>query len=85
MPQFADKVFLCTKGNVNTVVLSPRADGSIPAYVMSAGVETGVFPAGGHYLYVFGTNGKLSPAAPSARAASMSIPARCPRMPPAMV
>jgi len=64
----ADKVFLCTKGNVNTVVLSPRADGSIPAYVMSAGVETGVFPAGGHYLYVFGTNGKLQ----SSRAFSKS-------------
>jgi hypothetical protein len=53
------KVFLCTKGNLNTVVLPPRADGTIPAYVMSSGVETGVFPAGGHYRYVFGTDGKL--------------------------
>ncbi len=53
------KVFRCSRGNLNTVVLPPRADGSIPAYVMSSAVETGVFPAGGHYRYVFGADGKL--------------------------
>lgn len=53
------KVFLCTKGNPNTVVLPPRPDGSIPAYVMSSGVQAGVFPAGGHYRYVFDADGKL--------------------------
>ena len=53
------KAFACTSGNMNTVVLPPRADGTIPVYVMSSGVETGVFPAGGHYRYVFGPDGKL--------------------------
>lgn len=53
------KAFLCTKGNLNVVVLPPRADGSIPAYAMSSSIESGVFPAGGHYLYVFDAGGKL--------------------------
>jgi hypothetical protein len=53
------KSFLCTKGSLNTIVLPPRGDGSIPAYVMSSGVEAGVFPAGGHYRFVFGADGKL--------------------------
>lgn len=53
------KAFRCSRGNPNTVVLPPRADGSMPAYVMSSAVEAGVFPAGGHYRYVFGTDGKL--------------------------
>ncbi|NCU11452.1 MAG: hypothetical protein GXC70_04710 [Sphingomonadaceae bacterium] len=53
------KVFRCTRGNLNTVVLPPRADGTIPAYVMSSAVEAGLFPAGGHYRYVFGADGKL--------------------------
>lgn len=55
----AQKVFICTKGTPNTVVLPPRADGSIPAYLMSASVETGRFPAGGHFRFVFGPDGKL--------------------------
>lgn len=55
----ADKVFICTKGQPNTVVLPPRADGSIPAYLLSASVQTGRFPAGGHYRYVFGGDGTL--------------------------
>lgn len=53
------KAFRCTRGNMNTVVLPPRADGSIPVYVMSSGVDPGVFPAGGHYRYVVGADGKL--------------------------
>lgn len=53
------KYFRCTSGNVNVVVLPPRADGSIPVYVMSSPVEQGVFPAGGHSRYVFDGNGKL--------------------------
>lgn len=53
------KVFRCTKGNPNVVVLPPRSDGSIAVYIMSSPVERGVYPAGGHYLYLFGSNGKL--------------------------
>lgn len=53
------KIFRCTRGSLNTVVLPPRSDGSIPAYVMSSAVEAGLFPAGGHYRYVFGSDGKL--------------------------
>jgi hypothetical protein len=53
-------VVLCTKGDLNTVVLPPRADGTIPAYVLSSGVDPGVYPAGGHYRYVFGPDGKLA-------------------------
>lgn len=55
----AEKAFLCTRGTFNTVILPPRADGSMPAYVMSSGVEAGVFPAGGHFRYVFDAEGKL--------------------------
>lgn len=55
-----DKIDICTDGAPNTVVLPPRADGSIPVYVMSASVQTGTFPAGGHYLYVFDAAGKLA-------------------------
>ena len=56
----ADEVSMCTKGHPNTVVLPPRVDGSIPVYFMSAAVENGTFPAGGHYLYVFDAAGKLA-------------------------
>ncbi|MBN8502088.1 MAG: hypothetical protein J0M19_13170 [Sphingomonadales bacterium] len=56
----AENIFLCSRGAPNTVVLAPRADGSIPAYVMSSSVEHGQFPAGGHYRYVFGADGKLA-------------------------
>ena len=56
----ADDVSICTDGAPNTVVLPPRPDGSIPVYFMSASVENGTFPAGGHYLYVFDAAGKLA-------------------------
>ena len=56
----ADEVGICTDGAPNTVVLPPRPDGSIPVYFMSASVENGTFPAGGHYLYVFDAAGKLA-------------------------
>ena len=56
----ADNVSICTDGPPNTVVLPPRTDGSIPVYLMSASVENGTFPAGGHYLYVFDAAGKLA-------------------------
>lgn len=55
----AQKIGLCGKGNPNTIVLPPGADGSIPAYIMSSSTETGHFPAGGHYRFVFGADGKL--------------------------
>lgn len=49
----------CTTGNFNTVVLPPRADGSIPVYLLSSAVEPGIFPAGGHHRYVMGENGEI--------------------------
>jgi hypothetical protein len=56
----ADEAWFCTKGHPNTVILPPRADGSIPAYVMSASTVTGTFPVGGHYLFVYDAKGKLA-------------------------
>ncbi len=53
------KAFICGKGNPNTVVLPPRADGSFPAYVMSGATQTGRFPAGGHSRFDFDANGQL--------------------------
>jgi hypothetical protein len=53
------KLFTCTRGRFNTVVLPPRQDFTIPVYLMSSSVETGVFPAGGHFLFVMGADGKL--------------------------
>lgn len=49
----------CTTGNFNTVVLPPRADGSIPVYLLSSQVESGIYPAGGHHRYVVGENGEI--------------------------
>jgi hypothetical protein len=53
------KAFICNKGAPNTVVLPPRADGTYPAYVMSAATQTGRFPAGGHWRFDFDGQGKL--------------------------
>jgi hypothetical protein len=53
------KAFICNKGTPNTVVLPPRADGTYPAYVMSAATQTGRFPAGGHWRFDFDGQGKL--------------------------
>jgi hypothetical protein len=53
------KSFYCGKGNPNTVVLPPRADGTYPVYVMSAATQAGRFPAGGHSRFDFDGAGKL--------------------------
>lgn len=53
------KSFYCGKGNPNTVVLPPRADGTYPVYVMSASTQAGRFPAGGHSRFDFDGAGKL--------------------------
>lgn len=53
------KSFYCGMGNPNTVVLSPRADGTYPVYVMSAATQAGRFPAGGHSRFDFDGAGKL--------------------------
>lgn len=52
-------LFTCTRGPFNTVVLPPRQDGTIPVYFMSSSVDAGIFPAGGHFLFVMGADGKL--------------------------
>ena len=67
----ADDVSIFTDGPANTVVLPPRADGSIPVYFMSASVENGTFPAGGHYLYVFDASGKLASKRPFTKSCVM--------------
>ena len=67
----ADDVGICTDGPPNTVVLPPRADGSIPVYLMSAMVKNGSFPGGGHYLYVFDAAGKLVSKRPFAKSCVM--------------
>ena len=67
----ADDVSICTNGAPNTVVLPPRPDGSIPVYFMSASVENGTFPAGGHYLYLFDAAGKLASKRPFTKSCVM--------------
>lgn len=67
----ADDVGICTDARPNTVVLPPRADGSIPVYLMSAMVKNGSFPGGGHYLYVFDPAGKLVSKRPFAKSCVM--------------
>lgn len=55
----ADEVRVCGRTRFNSVILPPRADGTIPAYLMSSQEVAGTFPSGGHHLYVFDANGKV--------------------------
>ncbi|EIZ80755.1 cellulose binding, type IV [Novosphingobium sp. Rr 2-17] len=50
---------LCSKSPANTLVLPPRADGVIPAYVMTSTVNAKEFPAGGHYRFDIALDGTL--------------------------
>jgi hypothetical protein len=43
----------CNRASPNTLVLPPRADGSMQVYVMTASVSNGSYPAGGHYRFDF--------------------------------
>jgi hypothetical protein len=49
----------CNRASPNTLVLPPRADGSIPVYIMTASVSNGSYPAGGHYRFDFDAQNKL--------------------------
>lgn len=55
----ADDAGICTDAFPNSVILPPRADGTIPAYIMSASTISQTFPAGGHHLYNFAADGTL--------------------------
>jgi hypothetical protein len=49
----------CNRARPNTLILPPRADGSIPVYVMTAPVSNSSYPAGGHYRFDFDAQNKL--------------------------
>lgn len=53
------KYSLCSSSPVNTIVLPPRADGTISAYILTSTVTHGVYPAGGHFRFDFGPNGEV--------------------------
>lgn len=55
-----EKLGLCTKGNLNHIILPPRNDGTISVYLMSSAVEHGVFPLGGHYRFDIDAAGKVA-------------------------
>ena len=50
---------LCTGGAVNTVLLPPNEADEIPVYLLSAPVEPGRFPLGGHYLFNVDAGGSV--------------------------
>ncbi|WP_271438306.1 hypothetical protein [Pontixanthobacter luteolus] len=54
-----EQLQLCTSGAVNTVLLPPSETGEIPVYLLSAPVEPGRFPLGGHYLFNVDADGKV--------------------------
>ncbi|MXP45989.1 hypothetical protein GRI43_01100 [Altererythrobacter luteolus] len=54
-----EQLQLCTSGAVNTVILPPSETGEIPVYLLSAPVEPGRFPLGGHYLFNVDAGGKV--------------------------
>lgn len=53
------KYSLCSRSPPNTIVLPPRADGTISAYILTSTTTAGVYPAGGHFRFDFGADGKL--------------------------
>ncbi|WDF71803.1 hypothetical protein [Novosphingobium sp. KACC 22771] len=50
---------VCTKSSPNTLAL-PNADGGISVYVMSSATSFSAYPAGGHYRFDFGADGKMT-------------------------
>ena len=51
---------LCSQSPPNTLVLPPQVhDGALPVYVLTSTTESDMYPAGGHYRFDFGSNGKL--------------------------
>lgn len=51
---------LCSKSPPNTLVLPPREDGTISAYVLTSTTSNDVYPAGGHYRFDFDLSGRLT-------------------------
>ena len=51
---------LCSADQPNTLVLPPDEDDVISAYVLTATTQAGVYPAGGHYRFDVGADGKLA-------------------------
>jgi hypothetical protein len=49
----------CNRASPNSLVLPPRADGSIPVYIMTPQVSDGSYPAGGHYRFDFDARNRL--------------------------
>ncbi len=50
---------LCTRSNANTLILAPDATHDLSVYVLSSTTEWDHYPAGGHYRFDFGNDGKL--------------------------
>lgn len=51
---------LCSPDRPNTLILPPDAAGVISAYVLTSNTQAGVYPAGGHYRFDIGADGKLA-------------------------
>lgn len=54
-----DQISLCSRSSPNFVVLPPGADGIISAYILTSTTVDGIYPAGGHFRYDYGAQGKL--------------------------
>jgi len=50
---------ICTRYPPNSLVLPPRADGTIPAYVLTSTRSSTSYPAGGHYRFDFDATNQL--------------------------
>lgn len=55
----AEDFRLCSESQPNTIVLPPRSDGTIPAYVLTSTVDAGIYPAGGHFRLDYDAQGSL--------------------------
>ncbi|HUQ13193.1 MAG TPA: hypothetical protein VM055_02855 [Novosphingobium sp.] len=49
---------LCSETPANTLILPPRADGTISAYVLTSTTSNDEYPAGGHYRFDFDSAGR---------------------------
>ena len=50
---------LCSRETPNTLALPPDENGVISAYILTATRTTGIYPAGGHFRFDVGPDGKL--------------------------
>lgn len=49
----------CTDRSINTVILPPEPNGTIPVYLLTPMVKEGAYPFGGHHEVDIGTDGKV--------------------------